>query len=282
MLDLILKAAELTPTDLILEVGTGTGSLTRRLTEQAGAVLSVEIDADFFRLAQETLGYRPHLRLMNADVLQNKNHLAPEVMDLLRSARQSGKLGQTKLVSNLPYAVATPVISNLLLSDVGFERMVVTVQWEIADRLLAVPDSREYGALAILVQALADVELLRRVPPSAFWPRPQVDSAIVRIVPSAEKRARIADPQSFRYFLRDLYAHRRKNLRGGLLAMPGRARTDNAKALVDARLKELDIDGMCRAETLDVDQHLRLFSTFSESEQQKTVLDSAAGGEKKS
>ena len=262
LLDVLLKEAELTPTDLVLEVGTGTGSLTRRLTEQAGAVLSVEIDADFHRLAQETLGYRPHMRLVHADILKNKNQLSPEVMDLLRSAWQSGKLTQIKLVSNLPYAVATPVISNLLLSDVSFERMVVTVQWEIADRLLAGPDSREYGALAILVQSIADVELIRRIPPTAFWPRPQVDSAIVRIRPNAQKRARIADPQNFRYFLRDLYAHRRKNLRGGLLAMPARARVENAKALVDAKLKEMQIDGMCRAETLDIDQHLRLYANF--------------------
>ena len=128
--------------------------------------------------------------------------------------------------------------------------------------MLAGPGSREYGALAVLVQSIADVELIRRIPPTAFWPRPQVESAIVRIRPNAQKRARIDDPQSFRNFLRDLYAHRRKNLRGGLLAMPSRAHTENAKVVVDSRLKELEMDGMCRAETLDIEQHLRLFATF--------------------
>ena len=85
LIDLLVKEAELGPNDLVLEVGTGTGSLTRMLTEQAGGVLSVEIDADFFRLAEETLGYRPHMRLVHTDILKNKNQLSPEVMEQLRS-----------------------------------------------------------------------------------------------------------------------------------------------------------------------------------------------------
>ena len=116
-------------------------------------MLSVEIDADFFRLAQETLGYRPRRGCVQGDILKNKNHLAPEVFDLLRLAGNRASSAGIKLVSNLPYAVATPVIANLLLVRIPFERMVVTVQaLEIAERLLAGPDSREYGALAILVQ----------------------------------------------------------------------------------------------------------------------------------
>ena len=115
LLDVLLAAAELGPGDLVLEVGTGTGSLTGRLSELAGAVLSVEIDNDFHRLAQETLGFRPHVKLLHLDVLRNKNQLAPEVMDALPSAWQTGKFSAVKLTANLPYAVATPVIANLLL-----------------------------------------------------------------------------------------------------------------------------------------------------------------------
>jgi 16S rRNA (adenine1518-N6/adenine1519-N6)-dimethyltransferase len=262
LLEVLLGESELTSTDLVLEVGTGTGSLTGRISELAGGVLSVEIDPHFFRLAEETLGFRPHVKLLHVDILKNKNLLNPDVMEPLRFAWQTGKFGAVKLTANLPYAVATPVISNLLLSDVPFERMVATVQWEIAERLLAEPGCKEYGALAVLVQSIADVELIRKLPPTSFWPKPQVHSAIVRIKPNAEKRARVTDPLAFRIFLRDLYAHRRKHVRGGLLASPARAHVKDAKEEVDGKLAKLGIDFACRAETLDVEQHLRLFAAF--------------------
>ncbi len=146
-------------------------------------------------------------------------------------------------MSNLPYAVAVPVVTNLLLSELAVERMVVTVQWEIAERLLATPGTKEYAALAVLVQSLADVELVRRLSPKVFWPRPQVDSAIVCIRPSVAKRDYVGDPVRFRVFLRDLYVHRRKNLRGALASLPNR---DLSKGKVDARLHELGIDGTLR------------------------------------
>jgi len=111
--------------------------------------------------------------------------------------------------------------------------MVVTVQWEIAEKLIAKPNTKEYGALAVMVQSLADVELLRKLQPTVFWPRPQVESGIVRIVPNAEKRRAVADVQGLRNFLRDLYSHRRKNLRGAIIAMTGR---QHEKVIVDKKL----------------------------------------------
>jgi 16S rRNA (adenine1518-N6/adenine1519-N6)-dimethyltransferase len=263
LIDFIVKNAELTREDMVLEVGTGTGSLTAALADQAGAVLSVEIDASFQELVQETLGHHAHVQFFHGDILKNKNHLNPAVMDKLQAGfeRFAGK--NLKLVANLPYAVATPVISNLILAELPFERMVVTVQWEIAERLLAHPGTKDYGALAILIQSLADIELLRRLPPAVFWPRPQVASAIVRIRPSAAKRRAVADPTRFRHFLRDLYAHRRKNLRGGLLGLPGKPWD---KAQVDRKLAELRLDGNCRAETLDRHAHLRLCEAFGRAD----------------
>lgn len=276
LIDFAVKEAAVTRDDMVLEVGTGAGSLTNKLAEYAGAVLSVEIDPAFHALARETLTGQHHVRLVHADILKNKNTLNPEVLDQLRqgwerftaseasvaeagapATRQEKRL---KLVANLPYAVATPVISNFLMTDLPFERFVVTVQWEIAERLIAAPGTKDYGALAILVQSLADVDLLRRLPPAVFWPRPKVDSAIVRIWPRARKRAQIPDLARFRVFLRDLYAHRRKNLRGSLVGLPGKPWD---KATVDAKLAELGIDGAVRAETLDRQTHLRLCEAFT-------------------
>src|SRR5262249_23174818 len=154
---------------------------------------------------------------------------------------------------------AVPVISNFLLSELPFERMVVTVQWEIAERLIARPSTKDYGALAVLVQSLADVELIRRLPPSVFFPRPQVASAIVRVRPRADKRAEGGDGLRFGSFVRAWYTHRRKNLRGALLGFPHKR---FGKPEVDAKLAELGLEGTTRAEALDLEQHLRLCAVF--------------------
>jgi 16S rRNA (adenine1518-N6/adenine1519-N6)-dimethyltransferase len=260
LLDVLLRAAELSPDDLVLEVGSGTGSLTVRLLEQAGAVVSVEVDSDFATMTDEAVRTnRERVALLHADVLKNKNELNPTVLRAIADLKARTGAVTVKLVANLPYAVATPVISNLLLSDVAVERMVVTVQWEIAERLMAAPGTRDYGALAVLVQSVADVSLVRKLAPTVFWPRPQVDSAIVKVVPNARKRERVGDVVRLRNFLRDLYAHRRKNLRGSLVSMAGRGLE---KKDVDEKLAELGIDGRVRAETLDLVQHRRLCEAF--------------------
>jgi 16S rRNA (adenine1518-N6/adenine1519-N6)-dimethyltransferase len=259
LLDVLLRAAELGPEDLALEIGSGTGSLTARLAEQAGAVVSVEVDPAFAALTVEAVQGHDNVVLLHADVLKNKNEINPAVPQAVEAlARQRGTT-RLKLVANLPYAVAVPVISNLLLGEMPLERMVVTAQWEIAERLMAGVGTKAFGALAVLVQSLAGVELVRRLPPSVFWPRPQVWSAMVCIRPDAARRARVGDAPRFRRFLRDLYAHRRKNLRGALASLPGQRLS---KQEVDARLAELGIDGTTRAEALDFEQHLRLSNAF--------------------
>jgi 16S rRNA (adenine1518-N6/adenine1519-N6)-dimethyltransferase len=264
LLDFLLRAAELTPEDLAVEIGTGTGSLTVRLAEKAGAVLGVEVDPAFFGMTEEVVAGRPNVTLLHADVLHGKNELSARVLAALEELRERTGCGHLKLVANLPYAVATPLIANLLLTDLPFERMVVTVQWEIAERLTARPGTKDHGALAVLVQSLADVEILRRLPPTVFWPRPQVASAFVLVRPSALKRDHVVESAGsiarFRMFLRDLYVHRRKNLRGALSGWPGGRRD---KVDVDHRLVEVGIDGSARAETLDVEQHLRLCAAFA-------------------
>jgi 16S rRNA (adenine1518-N6/adenine1519-N6)-dimethyltransferase len=275
LLELVLRSAEVSPADTILEVGSGTGGLTMRLLEHAGAVVSVEIDLAFFSLTEEAVTahfalfppepgrpgtFKENVRLVHGDVLAGKNALNPEVLQSVRDLSSQAKSTNVKLVANLPYAVAVPVIANLLLSELIIERMVVMVQWEIAERLTAAPGTHAYAALAVLVQSLAEVTIVRRVPPGSFWPRPEVDSAIVLIRPDPVRRAHVGDVVRFRNFLRNLYVHRRKNLRGALAGMPtGRL----PKAEVDSKLGELGIAGTSRAEDLDLEQHLRLCRAFT-------------------
>jgi 16S rRNA (adenine1518-N6/adenine1519-N6)-dimethyltransferase len=259
LVDFIIRAAELTRADLALEIGSGTGSLTEKLAEYAGSVLTVEIDPAFFELAREMVHDRTNVRMLNADALKNKNQMNPDVLATLVEMQQTYRPQNVKLVANLPYAVATPVISNLLIAGIDIERMVVTVQWEIAEKMIAKPGTKDYGALAILVQSLADTEMLRKLGPTVFWPKPKVDSGIVLIRPNAEKRKLIPDVKRFRYFLRDLYSHRRKNLRGGLISLTG---NQHQKSIVDDKLTELGYTGTERAEMLTIAQHVELCEAF--------------------
>lgn len=259
IVDLIVRTADLSKDDTVLEVGTGTGSLTGRLADLAGAVVSVEIDEPFHLLAKEVLDERPNVALIHADALKTKNEFNPDVLAKLFEMRERFGCTRLKLVANLPFVVATPVIGNLLVQGVPVERIVVMVQWEIAERLTAPVGAHEYSSLAVFVQSVADVTVVRRLAPTVFWPRPLVDSAVVEIRPNAEKQARIGDVPRWRAFLRDLYVHRRKNLRGALTGWPSGRRD---KPDVDAKLAALGIDGNVRAEDLDIEQHLRLCAVF--------------------
>jgi 16S rRNA (adenine1518-N6/adenine1519-N6)-dimethyltransferase len=259
LLALIVRTAELTQEDAILEVGTGTGSLTSQLALWSGGVCTIEIDTGLAPVAREVIGERQNVRFLFGDCLASKNELNPEMIAAWDQVFADRHCTRRKLVANLPYVIATPLISNLLIARSDIERMVVMVQWEIAERLRAVPGTKDYNALSVLVQSVADVETVRKVLPANFYPRPKVDSAIVLIRPSAEKRAKVGDVLRFRIFLRDLYVHRRKNLRQALSSWPS-GRKD--KAEVDAKLAELGIDGTLRSEALDIEQHIRLCAAF--------------------
>ena len=261
LVDLVVRTAELEKADSVLEVGTGTGSLTARLAEHAGAVVTVEIDTGLAPVARQVIGERPNVRFVFGDALAGKNELSPEMMSAWDEATLDAGCTQRKLVANLPYVIATPLIANLLITRDDIERMVVMVQWEIAERMRAAPGTKDYNALSVLVQSVADVEVVRKVLPTNFYPRPKVDSAIVKITPSPAKRARVGDVPRFRAFLRDLYVHRRKNLRQALSGWPT-GRKD--KTEVDAKLAALGLDGTLRSEALDVEQHLGLSEAFAQ------------------
>ena len=261
LLDLIARTAELDHSDCVLEVGTGTGSLTTRLSDNAGAVCTVEIDRSLQPVAQQIVGNRKNVRYVFGDALASKNELNPDMLKAWDETATKHKCTRRKLVANLPYVIATPIVSNLLLSNIAIERMVVMVQWEIAERFVAQASTKDYNSLSVLVQSVADVQIVRKVLPTNFFPQPKVNSAIVKITPNAEKRAKVGNVPLFRAFLRDLYVHRRKNLRQALIGWPS-GRMD--KTVVDAKLKSLDLDGTLRSEVLDIEQHLRLCAAFAE------------------
>jgi 16S rRNA (adenine1518-N6/adenine1519-N6)-dimethyltransferase len=255
LLDLLLNAADIQPTDVILEVGTGMGSLTARIAEKAAAVVTVEIDERMYALASEELTDYSNVLMLQVDALKSKNHMEPEVIDVVKEQLEVDPTRRFKLVANLPYNIATPILSNLLTCDVVPLSMTATIQKELAERMVAVPSTKDYSALSIWMQALCDIQIVRILPPQVFWPKPKVHSAIVHIVPSPEKRERIPDLTFFHDFVRSLFMHRRKFLRGVLIVM---LKDRVEKPIIDELLAAFQFPEDVRAEQLDVETILAL------------------------
>lgn len=259
LLGLVVDAAELTAADVVLEVGAGCGSLTGLLARRAAAVVSVEIDPQMRQLAAEELLAFDNVTLLGQDALAGKHVIAPEVLAAVEGQLAARSLSRYKLVANLPYSVATPIITSLLALDRPPESMTVTIQKELADRITARPGTKQYGALGVWTQSQCQTKQVRTLPPTAFWPRPKVSSAILRLTLDPERRARIADRRFFHAFVRAVFCHRRKALRGllpGVWENLGRAPI--AKSQADALLARLQLPADARAEQLDVDTLLAL------------------------
>ena len=218
---------------------------------RGAAVIAVELDPGMAALTKEAVAGHGDVRVLNVDALANKNTLSPILIENVRTMMAAAPGRVFKLVANLPYNVATPIITNLLVHpELHPALMVVTIQRELAERMIAPPSTSEYSALSILVQALADVSIVRILPPSVFWPKPRVESAVVMIRPVPERRAAL-DVAWFHEMVRRIFLHRRKNLRHVLAGMWSSGWT-NADAQL--WLESLGLDGQLRAEALSVEQ----------------------------
>lgn len=255
LVQLLADTADPGPDDVVLEVGTGTGSLTSLLAARAAAVVTVEVDPQLYQLASEALIDCPNVTMLRKDALKNKSHFDPELLEAVRDQLRQRPGLRLKLVANLPYNIATPVLSNLLCTDLLPISMTVTIQKELAERITAGPSSKDYGALSIWIQCQCETQLVRILPPTVFWPQPKVESAILQIVPDAEKLARIPDPAFFHTFVRSMFFHRRKFLRSELLSA---FKNELDKDTVDAILREQTLEGNARAEELGVEAMLSL------------------------
>ena len=255
LVQLIIDAADISADDVVLEVGTGTGSLTAMMAERAAAVVTVEIDAHLFELASEQLIDLPNVTMLQFDALRNKNNFDDRVMDALGEQLNAAPTRRLKLVANLPYNIATPVISNLLLARHVPHSMTVTIQKELADRIIAAPFTKDYSALSVWIQSQCTAEIVRLMPPSVFWPEPKVTSAVLHIVVDPAKRARIKDLAYFHQITKALFLHRRKFLRANIVAAM-KDRLD--KTQVDSLLDDMGFAADARTEQLDVETLITL------------------------
>jgi 16S rRNA (adenine1518-N6/adenine1519-N6)-dimethyltransferase len=241
---LVAEAGNLSRGDLAVEVGPGTGTLTQELLARAGAVVAVEIDRDLAALLRREFSDRPEFSLIEGDALAGKHGLNAELLERIR--RSLAVSQPVKLIANLPYNIASPLVIELLIE--GVETLAFTVQKEVADRLRAAAGSEAYGPLTVMAQMLGRVEMLRTLPPQAFWPAPKIDSALVRI--ARQDRVGPDRIRPFGEFVHKVFSFRRKTLRKSL-----------SQGGFDAEgiLRRTGIDGQQRPEMLTPEQFLQMF-----------------------
>lgn len=229
----LVESAEVTPGDLILEVGPGTGGLTDLLVNRAGRVLAVEIDRDLVGILTDRFRDAGNATLIQGDILHTKHLIMPEVADEIRKY-SAPREGCVKLVANLPYQSATPLVMNLLVDFPQVRRLCFTVQAEVGERIMADPNCKAYGPLSIIAQALCTIETVARIGPQAFWPRPLVDSVMLRMSVRQSPFAKHEEVARFAAVVRGAFEHRRKTLRSALAYVLDESALDRVCGAFDA------------------------------------------------
>lgn len=243
----MLQIPGLSDLAVVLEVGPGPGNLTELLLQEGAKVLAVELDRRFVKLLNDRFADQDDFTLIHADILA-RGKLNPDVIAALANTWSGG----WAVISNLPYQVGTTVIVEALHLPVRPRVICATIQKEVAERMLASPGTKSYSILTILVQSYTIVERVSIVPAGAFWPKPAVDSATIRLTTKAKDD--VSDPAHLRQMVSGMFQHRRKTLRSGYLKrLPISVRDVNEMAF-----EKLGIDPSARAEQISVDDFIGL------------------------
>jgi len=245
-LERIVAAAELAPEDVVLEVGAGLGTLTERLARSAGSVVAVELDQRLMPVLRDVLADLDNVTLVQGDILA----LDPAAL-VTAAGVQDAAVSRYKVVANLPYYITSAVLRHLLEAQPKPQRMVITVQREVAERIVAQPG--QMSLLAVSVQFYGQPQLLFRIKPGSFYPAPGVESAVVRIDLHAERLADVVDTAAFFRVVRAGFAQRRKQLRNTLAAG-----LRQSPAAVAAQLRAVGVDPRRRAQTLSLEEWARV------------------------
>ncbi len=246
-LNRIIAAAELEQGDVVIEVGPGLGTLTQALAAQAGAVIAIEKDNRLLPALQETVGGMSNVRIINADALQVE----------YRSLLPAGCV--PKVVANLPYYITTPLIMGFLESGIAFSNLVFLVQREVAERMVAKPGGKDYGALSVAVQFRTEPSIATHVSPGAFYPAPKVSSSVVRLVPQDTARYGLETDEVFFFrIVRHAFGQRRKTLLNALAPV-----VNGNKELLKEVLKQIGVSENIRGEALSVQQFVALANVLA-------------------
>jgi len=252
LLTKIVAAADIDEKTGVIEIGPGLGALTDKLLEKAGKVVAIEIDRELAALLRERYEGENRLTILEQDILTSSLEQIIEI-----ELKDYKKL---KVVANLPYYITSPIIIKLLEENIHFDSLTLMVQKEVAERLTASLGNKEYGSLTVFVNYYADVKIAFNVSRNVFVPKPEVDSAIIQLMPHREKPFRPVDEQLFFSTLRAGFRHRRKTLTNNLIM---EFAGDLSREEINEVLGAVSIDGMRRAETLSPAEFVKLADGLS-------------------
>ncbi len=248
IIDKIIEAADITETDLVIEIGPGIGVLTAEAAQRAGRVVALEIDQNLIPILKETLALYGNVQVVNADVLKT------DLNEIIKGVQaENAELTGVKIIGNLPYYITTPIIMKILEEGTAADSITVMMQKEVADRIKSPPGGKTYGAISVAVQYYCTVTDVAKVPRQVFIPEPKVDSAVLRLDIRTEKSVEIEDERLFFACVKAGFGQRRKTLLNSLTGVCGIDKEETRGLLEVA-----NIDPIRRAETLSIEEFAAL------------------------
>lgn len=252
VLESIIRGAEITKDDFVLEIGPGIGTMTQYLCEAARQVVAVEIDKMLIPILEDTLSEYDNVEVINQDVLK---------VDIKSLAEEKNNGKPIKVVANLPYYITTPIIMGLFESGVPIDSITIMVQKEVADRMQTGPGSKDYGALSLAVQYYATAKVILNVSATCFMPRPNVDSAVIKLTRHKEPTVNVADEKLMFKIIRASFNQRRKTLVNGLKNSP---ELSFSKEHIVKAIEKIGKPETIRGEALTLEEFAELANAFTE------------------
>ena len=258
VLDKIIRSAEITKEDMVVEIGPGIGTMTQYLACAAGKVAAIEIDKALIPILENTLEGYENVQVINDDVLK---------VDIAKLAKEENGGRPIKVVANLPYYITTPIIMGLFENHVPLKSITVMVQKEVADRMQVGPGTKDYGALSLAVQYYAKPYIVANVPPNCFMPRPKVGSAVIRLERYDEPPVQVEDEKLMFRIIRASFNQRRKTLANGLKNSP---ELQFSKEEIEKAIEGIGKSVSVRGEALTLEEFAALSNLLCESERMRT------------
>lgn len=252
VLESIIRGAEITKDDFVLEIGPGIGTMTQYLCEAARQVVAVEIDKMLIPILEDTLSEYDNVEVINQDVLK---------VDIKSLADEKNNGKPIKVVANLPYYITTPIIMGLFESGVPIDSITIMVQKEVADRMQTGPGSKDYGALSLAVQYYATAKVILNVSATCFMPRPNVDSAVIKLTRHKEPTVNVSDEKLMFKIIRASFNQRRKTLVNGLKNSP---ELSFSKEQIVKAIEKIGKPETIRGEALTLEEFAELANAFTE------------------
>ena len=257
VLDKIIRSAEITKDDFVLEIGPGIGTMTQYLACAAREVVAVEIDKALIPILEDTLSSYDNVTVINEDVLK---------LDIVKLAQERNGGKPIKVVANLPYYITTPIFMGLFESHVPVQSITVMVQKEVADRMQVGPGTKDYGALSLAVQYYAKPYIAANVPPNCFMPRPKVGSAVIRLECHEEPPVQVKDEKLMFRIIRASFNQRRKTLANGLKNSP---EISLSREGIEQAIAELGKGASVRGEALNLEEFATLSNIVGRLQQEE-------------